>query len=556
MVQVTISNNIRVRGLTNVKLKAEITLALTVDNPKYTDLRKMGKPTWGIDPKLKLYIQEGTDLILPRGFESNLINISAKYENEKWLFNWDLSEERPVYFGTWNPLKPLRDYQQEAIDKVIDGRNGILVAPAGSGKTNIALRYIFDKNCAALWLTHTVDLMNQTKARAEDLISGVGRVGTIGDGGIDYGTGKLIIAMVQTLRERPELIAALNPVIGTLVIDECHHLGAPEFIEVVSKFKTKNVLGITATPDRKDRLECYMYFGVGPKLHEIKREGLYDAGQLLKPEIRFIYTNFQYEQASIYNPTIKNVNAGGEDLDYHELMQEVIKDSERLKLVTMNIFNCAKVGNYQLVIAESVRYCYAIKHALDHGYPISLVVKVIHGPLTQYTWRVAASKDDAIRQVETGQALKWEFWARRYRVYVKQYSDEEMKLWQISKERRRDIMTRANDRKIDILICTQLGKEGLDLPHLNIGHLVTPKKGDVGQRADGSSVEQYLGRIQRPDTKNPNKKPIWFDYVDNKVGVFYSQYLSRRKVYKRLELTVPKAPKTKIDEIDDFLGGF
>jgi superfamily II DNA/RNA helicase len=129
-----------------------------------------------------------------------------------------------------------------------------------------------------------------------------------------------------------------------------------------------------------------------------------------------------------------------------------------------------------------------------------------------------------------------------------------MKLWQINQSQRRDILDRATNREIDILICTQLGKEGLDLPHLTNGYLCTPKHGDSAKRADGSGVEQYIGRIQRVDKLNPGKQPVWFDFVDKKVGVLYSQYLTRRKVYKRLGLKVPRAPKTEIENIDEFLG--
>jgi hypothetical protein len=59
----------------------------------------------------------------------------------------------------------------------------------------------------------------------------------------------------------------------------------------------------------------------------------------------------------------------------------------------------------------------------------------------------------------------------------------------------------------------------------------------------------------RPDKLNPNKVATWYDYVDYNVGVFQSQYYSRRKVYERLGIKLPKKPRTKVDELDAFLGG-
>ena len=92
----------------------------------------------------------------------------------------------------------------------------------------------------------------------------------------------------------------------------------------------------------------------------------------------------------------------------------------------------------------------------------------------------------------------------------------------------------------------------MDIPHLCVGHCVTPKKGDTGTAKDGSALEQEIGRIMRPDPKNPNKKAVWYDYVDDKVGIFKQQYYTRRKVYKRLGISVPSKKKTERDIVDDF----
>jgi superfamily II DNA or RNA helicase len=561
MVTITISNNIRVKGLINTRLRCELTAALTIPNPKYAQLKRLKKPVWGISPKLELYFEDQGDLILPRGFELQALTILCKAEYSDWPnVIYDQTEGNACDFGTWNDKFLLRDYQQTALNtlNVIKNdtyQNGILVAPAGSGKTNIALRYIFEKGRVAVWLTHTHELMIQTRDRAESLISKVGKIGLIGNGKFDLGDGKLIIAMVQTLTENQKIIDEfLNEYVGTVVIDECHHTPCPTFTEVIARFKAKNMLGVTATPDRKDQLEAYMYFGIGPLLYTVPRQELYDNNQLLIPEIKFIYTKFQYEQASLMNKELCNVDAGGEDLNFHELINALINDKSRLELVTKTILDYAKPGNYSLVISESVRYCYMIRDLLKESF-MSLRIEVIHGPIQRFAWKVAKSKFEAIRAVEEKRALKWDLKGRSYRIYAPQYSEEEFKNWQITAEKRKDIMERVNARKIDILIVTQLGKEGIDIPHLTTGFLTTPMKGDSQQREDGSGLTQYVGRIQRVDPKNTDKKPIWIDFVDQDTGVLYSQYLTRRKVYKRLGLTVPNAPKRKIEEINDFLGG-
>jgi len=122
-------------------------------------------------------------------------------------------------------------------------------------------------------------------------------------------------------------------------------------------------------------------------------------------------------------------------------------------------------------------------------------------------------------------------------------------------------MKDLNNRKIKIILATQLAKEGLDIEHLNILHLATPRKGDEwskGGDKKGNSLEQEVGRVMRPDPQNPNKKSIVFDYVDYENGIFKTQYRTRCKVYKRLLLDVPRKPKSvntfDMEFVEKFLG--
>ncbi len=67
------------------------------------------------------------------------------------------------------------------------------------------------------------------------------------------------------------------------------------------------------------------------------------------------------------------------------------------------------------------------------------------------------------------------------------------------------------------------------------------------------NLEQEIGRIMRKDPKNPDKKAVWYDYVDASVGVLKGQYYSRRKVYKRLGINLPSKPKNADKDVIDGL---
>lgn len=561
MLQVLRSHNIRICGA-STPLKAAITKALTMDNPEYVDAKKRRRPTWGMEDRLRLYLYDQGDIIAPRGFIGELRAIlTAQGIDPDKVITEQLNVGNPVEFGPWNPVYVLRDYQTPLVEALKE-ENGVGVAPAGSGKTIMGMRYIFEIGRPTLWLTHTKDLMYQTKERAEATLQGVGRVGILGDDTRDYGDGKLIIATVQTLQANPQLVEALDPIIGVVVIDEAHHFPAPQFIDVAAKFTAARIIGLTATPDRKDRLERYMYMGIGPKRYTVDRGNLYENGQLVKPEVKFIFTDFDYEQASLREGN--SVDAGGEDIDYGGLIAALINDTRRADLIAQNVIEYLPgPGQATIVITESVRYCFKLMEACkrywsSHRFGYMPRMAVIHGGLSRYKWVVARGREAALNlSSDYGTICKYDEKAKRWKVKVPMYTESEFQDWQVTDTQRKEILQAVRDKKVDILFATQLAREGLDIAHLTVGHMATPKRGDASDSKNGGAVEQEIGRIMRPDPNKPNKRAIWLDYVDYNVGVLQGQYYSRRRVYKRLGLIVPaKTPKqTERDIIDSFLSG-
>lgn len=557
MLQVVYSNNIRVTGY-SVGFKCSIADDLTIPNPAYEKAKKQRRPTWGIDAKLRLYVTDATGaLILPRGYADQLKKHITDYRIP-YTESTDYTEGLNVDFGSWNDSYKLRDYQTPLVDSLVKA-NGVAVAPAGSGKTIMGMKYIHTMGRATLWLTHTTDLMYQTKARAEATLTGVGKVGILGDGKRDYGDGRLIIASVKTLQANPDITEALNAVIGVVVIDEAHHFPAAQFLETAAKFKAKHIIGLTATPDRKDGLQTYMYMGIGPLRHTVQRSSLYEDNQLVLPTVNFVYTAFNADPASEVHGN--SIDAGGDDLDYVALINTLINNDERATLIANTIVNAVPQGP-AIVIAESIRYCFILKQKVDalidkkYGVDSHIKTAVVHGGLQRYAWRVVSNEATAKQKAEEyGTEYKYSDNVRRWQVKAPQYTDNEFTAWQITAKQRKDILQEVKDGKIHILFATQLAREGLDIPHLCVGHCVTPKKGDTGNEKSGAALEQEIGRIMRPDPKNPDKKAVWYDYVDDKVGIFKQQYYTRRKVYKRLGISVPKKQSAERDIIDSFLSG-
>lgn len=550
--QIILRNNIRV-SYYPLPVKLKIVDDLTIDNPAYLKAKYQRRPTWGIQQKLQLFTYDNDgSLILPRGYADTLrkriheVGVSAIWETSQ-------VEGRPIDFGPWNDAYEIRDYQKPLVDALLQG-NGIGVAPAGSGKTIMGMRYIYEVGRPTLWLTHTKDLMYQTKARAEATLKGVGRVGVLGDGVQDLGDHKLVIATVQTIKANPQWVDKLNTFVGVVVIDEAHHFPSAQFIDTAAQFRAKRFIGLTATPKRKDELEEYMYQGIGPIRYEVPRNVLYDNDQLVLPEVKFVYTGFTYGDEDSADG---NVDAGGEDLDYQDVLNRLLADTDRLHLIAETIVEAVKYGQ-SIVLSENVRYCFILREEVDRllkekGFR-GCKTAVVHGGLTRYSWKVVYGKKQAEDlAAEYGTECKYDGKAKRWKVKVSQYTEAEFKSWQVTKKQRQEILEQCREGKVNILFATQLAREGLDIPGLCVGHTVTPKRGDTGKNSTGLNLEQEIGRIMRRDPENPDKKAVWYDYVDASVGVLKGQYYSRRKVYKRLGIKLPSKPKNADKDVIDGL---
>jgi hypothetical protein len=289
---------------------------------------------------------------------------------------------------------------------------------------------------------------------------------------------------------------------------------------------------------------------------------MYEAGAIIKPEIKFVFTDFGrqkgYNEVDPDDDTAENnVDAGGEDLNYTALLQDLCTDEARAKLVAENVLeSCIHVspkGGAVIVLADQVRYLFKLRNLVMQFASIRLGVLprmgVVHGGLQRYTWR-KCRKADTYGPEET----RYNDRLRRYEMKVEQYTEAEYAAWQVTSKQRQETMTQARARQIDILFATsQLVREGLDIPNLYDGHLATPQRGDSWQSKSGAGIEQAIGRIMRPDPNNPDKKATWYDYVDANDGTFYGQYVSRRKVYTRLGLVVPRKKKSQSAAVKDFL---
>ncbi len=121
----------------------DIARTLTIENPKYQEAEKAGRWTGGIAKFLSYYELRANDkddkyLVIPRGFLPSLLKLCQQYQ-----VRWELRD----YTHTCDPVDfnsniQLRDYQHAAVEAAIEKGGGVIVSPAGSGKTVMGLEII------------------------------------------------------------------------------------------------------------------------------------------------------------------------------------------------------------------------------------------------------------------------------------------------------------------------------------------------------------------------------------------------------------------------------
>ena len=240
------------------------------------------------------------------------------------------------------------DYQQEIIDKTLNQDSGVIVAPPGGGKTVIGLFLIEKKSLPALILVHRAQLLSQWKERITQFLDIPKK--EIGQfSGSKKKLGKQItVAMMQTLTRLNESeIAEIASKVGTIVIDECHHIPATTFREVIVQFTPKYIYGLTATPQRKYHDESLIFHYIGPIIATLDQQKSATTGTLFSGS-----TDSQPKTKLIIRSTTLIIPFTPK-VDQYDLLSKLVifNDTRNLQIVS-DILELVKQGKKTIVLTE------------------------------------------------------------------------------------------------------------------------------------------------------------------------------------------------------------
>jgi superfamily II DNA or RNA helicase len=264
--------------------------------------------------------------------------------------------------------------QEVAISSMLRHDHGVLCAPTAFGKTVVGAAIIARRLVNTLVLVHRTELSKQWQERLQAFL-GVDRkfVGTIG-GGKSRPTGNIDIAVMQSLSRQGE-VDALVENYGQLIVDECHHVGAVSFDAILRRTKAKYVLGLTATPIRRDGQQPIIFMQCGPIRHTAARPVGAPHDLEVVPRSRF---------AEIDLPP----DAGIQDVFRH-----IATDDERTRDIAAEVKNAFAQGRKVLVLTERTEHLDAIRTALNGQTPPPLV---LHGRMSRKQRGVLIAELDAL----------------------------------------------------------------------------------------------------------------------------------------------------------------
>jgi len=255
----------------------------------------------------------------------------------------------------------LRLDQEAAVSGMLHHDTGVLCAPTAFGKTVTAAAMIARRGINTLVLVHRTELLKQWQERLQAFLGvGKGVVGTIG-GGKAKPTGKIDIAVMQSLSRQGKV----NPLVenyGQVIVDECHHVGAVSFDAILKRAKAKYVLGLTATPIRRDGQQPIIFMQCG----SIRYTAAKPAGAPHDLEVlpRSCFTRIDLP-----------IDAGIQDVFRH-----LANDQARTEAIAAEVRDAVGQGRKVLVLTERTEHLEAIKTALDGLEPAPFV---LHGRMSR-----------------------------------------------------------------------------------------------------------------------------------------------------------------------------
>lgn len=312
--------------------------------------KKLGKSTWGSERYFK-FIEETVDsVIIPRGIAGRVLRF-CRDNNIEYDFSDERRKVEPVSFTIDIQL---REHQKFAVDAAAKKDMGVIVAPPGTGKTIVGLKIIAEKQLPALIIVNRKQLAEQWIERIQSFL-GIPKneIGSIVQGKGKAGK-KITIALIQSLSRMLDSDDpnGLTNKFGTIIVDECHHIPAESYRNVIGQLSSFYLYGLTATPFRKYNDGKLIFIHLGEIISEIKAP---DISTLKSAKI-------------IIRNTDLDVPFNSKTDKFETLSKVLVHDSARNKIILKDVISELTSGKKVVIITERKEHLDSLNQYLKQSY--------------------------------------------------------------------------------------------------------------------------------------------------------------------------------------------
>jgi superfamily II DNA or RNA helicase len=325
----------------------------TIANPVFYEKQRLRFPTINI-PRFIFCGEEHDDkLVLPRGTLHDIEKLFSKAGG-----NLEIIVTRPAPVTTELSFTgTLTATQSTAVEAMLGHEEGVLVAPPGAGKTVMACAAIARRGVSTLILVHRKQLLDQWSDRLQTFLGlSKGDIHILGKA--RHPDAPVALGMFPTLA-RSEFPEALLAKYGHVIIDECHHVPATSFEAAMKRCTARYILGLTATPNRKDGLQKILFLQCGPIRHRIDLDHS-------EEQSRTVFVR----EFSLRLP------AGKDRLPIHQIWEHLIQSGERNRAIASDVSSALEEQRFCALLSDRKEHLNALESLLREKLPEERIYRI------------------------------------------------------------------------------------------------------------------------------------------------------------------------------------
>jgi superfamily II DNA or RNA helicase len=297
---------------------------------------------------------------LPRGCVAEAERLLAEYEIKLTLED-HRRDGCPVTFSFDGELTPV---QQEAARVLLAHDSGVFVGPPGIGKTVLGAYLVAQRARSTLILVHRQPLLEQWIAQLAMFLGIDARdIGQIG-GGKRRPNGRLDVAMIQSLLRRDKVEDRVADY-GQVIVDECHHLPAISFERVLSETKARYIVGLTATPQRRDGHQPITEMQLGPVRFKV--------------DAKSQASRRPFEHKLVVRETAFRMAGDGRDTGIQAIYRALANDETRNRCIVEDVIAAIREGRSPILLTERKDH---LEHFAERLRPVVRHLVVLQGGMT------------------------------------------------------------------------------------------------------------------------------------------------------------------------------